>query len=681
MPRRAYLFFLFVFILSSHLAKAQLKSPNEFLPHKWGEQFTPHHLLVDYFEHVAANSENVLLEEYGRTMEGRPQILAVVSSAQNMARIEQIRKDNLIRAGVIEGTASDSKPIAIVWLGHSVHGNEAAGSESVLQTIYKLANSNEKETQSWLENTVVLVDPSLNPDGYSRYTNWYRQVNNKDVTPNTDDLEHSEPWPGGRTNHYYFDLNRDWAWQTQIESQHRVKKYKTWLPHVHADIHEQGVNSPYYFAPAARPYHDYITQWQDEFQHTIGGNHMKYFDENGWLYFTKEVFDLLYPSYADTYSTFNGAIGMTYEQGGSGRAGRSVQMENEDHLTLMDRVMHHHTAALSTIEISSKNADQLVNEFEKYFNTHRNNPKGVYKSYIIKGSNAQGKLEAFCNLLDKNEIIYGKADSGRSMRGYDYQSGKEGACKLETGDLVISAHQPMSVLVQVLFEPQTAIEDSLTYDITAWSLPYAYGLDAYAVKDKMDATGGYAFTKSNNNLISVKNPYAFVIPWESVKSAKFLGALMKAGIKVRTATKAFTLEDQPYNTGSLIATRADNRRMGQEFSNTVITLANEHQHNVRAVKTGGASAGSDLGSGNVELLEQPKILVLMEEGTSSYSYGTTWHFFEQVLDYPITRVRASSIGRADLSKYNVIILPEGGYYNVNKNEFDKINKWVRFCKS
>ena len=206
-------------------------------------------------------------------------------------------------------------------------------------------------------------------------------------------------------NHYLFDLNRDWAWQTQVESQGRLKMYHQWMPHIHVDLHEQGHNSPYYFAPAARPYHKYITDWQADFQKEIGQNHAKYFDQNGWLYFTRQVFDLLYPSYGDSWPIFNGAIGMTYEQAGGGRAGRAVLLANGDTLTLKDRVMHHHTTSLSTVEVASNNSARLIDQFETYYKNNLNNPQGEYKTYIIKGTNAPDKLKAFCHLMARQYVM------------------------------------------------------------------------------------------------------------------------------------------------------------------------------------------------------------------------------------------------------------------------------------
>ncbi|MBK9014665.1 MAG: hypothetical protein IPM82_11615 [Saprospiraceae bacterium] len=283
-------FALLTLLTASAHAQSHILTPDEFLPHKIGSQFTEHSLLVDYYQHVAANSDRVKLVEFGRTNQQRPQILAIVSSPENLRRIEEIRQNNLRSAGILPGTADNANPITIVWLGLSVHGNEAAGSEASMPLLYDLANPRNLETSEWLKNTVVLIEPSVNPDGYSRYTDWYRQASPALPDPNPASREHDEPWPGGRVNQYLFDLNRDWAWATQVETQNRLKIYNDWLPHVVADIHEQGYTDSYYFPPAAQPYHQYLSKWQADFQVEIGKNHAKYFDRNGWLYFTKGSF-------------------------------------------------------------------------------------------------------------------------------------------------------------------------------------------------------------------------------------------------------------------------------------------------------------------------------------------------------------------------------------------------------
>jgi hypothetical protein len=670
-------FFVCLFTFYSILLSAQnkLRSPDDFLMNQYGEQFTPHYLVVDYFRHVAANSDLVQLTEYGRTNQGRPLLLAIVSSKENMGKLEQIRQNNLRRAGLLSGTVDNTSPITIVWLSHSVHGNEAAGTESSMQTLYELTNPANLATKEWLKNTVVIIDPSLNPDGFDRYTHWYKNVANK--IPNTagESYEHHEPWPTGRVNHYQFDLNRDWAWLIQIESQQRLKSYRAWMPHVHADIHEMGATEPYYFAPAAAPYYDQITPWQRDFQVKIGKNHAKYFDTNNWLYFTKEVFDLFYPSYGDTYPTYNGSVGMTYEQGGIG-GGRAFRLPNSDTLTLKKRIAHHHTTALSTVEISANNATQLVSKFTEYFQKSQNNPSGTYKSFVIKGNNNTDKVQSFLSLLDKHGIQYGYADQNSSKpNAYDYNLGKSVTANITNKDIVISAFQPMSVLTQSLLEPNPRLEDSLTYDITAWSLPYAYGLDAYALTDRLSAKPMTTPFERKNTVTNIQKPYAYIGNWASMNNAQFLGGLLQKGIQVRTATQPFSIENIEYSHGTLIITRADNQHLGEKFDEIVLKCQAQYNQPLAPVKTGFSTKGADLGSEKMKLLKKPNILVLAGEEIGQLEFGQAWHYFEQQLNYPVTILHTKYLNKTDLSKYDLLVLPDGDYNIENSNE--KLSAWVK----
>ncbi len=656
------------------LAFAQLKSPDAFLPHRLGEQFTPHHILIGYFEHVAANSPNVKLLTYGASTQGRPLIVAVVSAPENLARLEDIRLNNLRRAGMAEGRPDVSLDRAIVGLGFSVHGNEAAGSESSMGVLYALANPNNAATQNWLKNTVVLLDPSLNPDGYSRYTSWYRDVSPITPDPRRDAREHREPWPGGRPNHYLFDLNRDWAWQTQAESRHRAKLYHQWLPHVYADIHEQGYNEPYYFAPAAEPYHTFITDWQRKFQVSIGQNHARYFDSEGWLYFTKERFDLLYPSYGDTYPTYMGSIGMTYEQGGIG-AGRAIIIENGDTLTLFDRVAHHQTTALSTIEIASQNAADLVRNFQAFYDRSRNNPPGIYKTFVIKASNPAGKIAGFAALLERNGIRYGKAGKNASAKGFDYRSGAETTVSIGENDLLVSAYQPVGTLAQILLEPQVQLTDSLTYDITAWSLPYAHGLEAYALKERVEPQGSFILPVPSSNLNAVQKPYAYVVRWQSMEDARFLSALTRQGIQARFAKLPFRIDGRDFAPGTLVITRADNRLAQDYFDQTLTATARQYKVDIHATRSGMVEKGADFGSSDLPMAAQPRIAVLSGEGAYSNSYGQVWHFLEKDLGYPFTALPANNMAALDLSEYDLLIMTDGNY-RLDDAAADRLGQWV-----
>ncbi len=660
----------------------KLLTPNEFLPHKLGEQFTEHSLLVSYFQHVAANSDRVKLTEFGRTNQKRPQVFAVVSSPENLRRIEDIRLNNLRNAGLVSGQADNANPITFVWLGFSVHGNEAAGSEASMGALYELCNPANSQTQEWLRNTVVLIEPSVNPDGYSRYTSWYRQASPQLPNPNPSATEHDEPWPGGRVNHYLFDLNRDWAWATQTETQNRLKVYNDWLPHVAADLHEMGYRSPYYFAPAAQPYHTFLTKWQRDFQVDIGKNNAKYFDANGWLYFTKEVFDLFYPSYGDTYPCFNGAIGMTYEQGGHSRAGRAISLPNGDTLTLADRVAHHQTTALSTVEISSKNAASLVQNFADYFKKSQSEPPGQYKSFVIKATNPAPKIKALTSLLDRHGIRYGKAGKAMNgVNGYEYasvspdgpdQSRGEGKFNISEADLIVSAYQPKGLLAQVLFEPTHELVDSMTYDITAWALPWAFGLDAFALKQRLDpASQGY-----DEATVAVPGgtPYAYLVPWNSMQSARFLADLLEKNIAVRYAEEPFEVEGKRWAAGTLVVTRADNRK-NSGFDATLRAAASARNVEVTGARTGFVSAGLDFGSSGYNLIDKPSVLVLSGEKTFNNEFGQVWHYFDRDIGYGATILDAEQLGSVQLNDYNTLILPEG-FYGFDDPTLGKIGEWV-----
>jgi hypothetical protein len=638
-----------------------IKSPSEFLGYELGTEFSRHHEVIAYYTYLASTvSDRVLLQPYGKTNERRPLILAYISSPENIKNIEAIRTNHLKNT---KGEG-DSKT-AIVWLSYNVHGNESVSTEASMQTIYELLT---KKT-AYLENTVVIIDPCINPDGRDRYVNWYNENKN---TPNTIDpksKEHHEGWLNGRSNHYMFDLNRDWAWLTQVESQQRLKVYNMWLPHVHVDFHEQGVDAPYYFAPAAEPYHEVITNFQRDFQVTIGKNHAKYFDENGWFYFTKEVFDLFYPSYGDTYPLYNGAIGMTYEQGGSGRAGLGILTRSGDTLTLKDRIAHHFTTGISTIEVASSNASQLNEEFKKFYT----NKNFKYKSYVLEGSD--DKVNALTHLLDQHEIEY-QFTKATTIKGFDYRSGKIKSNTIKDQALVISTDQPKGTLVKVLFEPNAKLTDSLTYDITAWSLPYAYGLDAIASETKVNATINPSVKTTLKSDIS-ENIYAYVGDWNSMNDARFLADLLKENIKVKFSKKPFTLEGKKYQRGSLIITQSDNKNK-KDFNIKLSEITTKHTKHLTATSTGFVDRGDDFGSSSIRLIKKSKIAILSGEPTSTLQFGEVWHFFEQQLNYPVTVLERDYLHADDLAEYDILVLPDGWYGSFYTKSIQKeLKEWVK----
>ncbi len=657
---------VFAFVVFS--ATAQLQSPSEFLGYKLGDQFTRHHRVVEYFQHVAENSPMVTLQEYGRTYEDRPLLLAYVGTESNLNQVETIRTDNLKRAGVMDGSPSTN--IGIVWLSYNVHGNEANSTEASMATIYELVRPG-SDKADWLENTLVIIDPCINPDGRDRYVNFYHQYGNMPFNPDPQSAEHHEPWPGGRQNHYLFDLNRDWAWQTQIESRERIEEYNKWLPHVHVDFHEQGYNSPYYFAPAAEPYHELITSWQRDFQVTIGKNHAKYFDQNNWFYFTKQRFDLLYPSYGDTYPTYSGAIGMTYEQAGHGMGGLGILKQEGDTLTLLDRLTHHKTTGLSTIEVTADNMDRVLTEFGKFFSTP---VPGTYKSFVLKSDN-QDKLDHLKSWLDTHGIEYGTASGARGLRGYNYNSKREESFSVNSNDLVVSVDQPKGTLAKILFEPKTTLTDSLTYDITGWAVPYFYGMEAYATSTLLSVNVSDQKSNFEPNPVP-ENTYAFFFKWKSFNDAQFLAHLQKNDVKVRFSEKRLMINGESFDPGTLIVSERDNGHLGSSFESTIVEYANTFKRKAYAVNTGFMDSGPDVGSSDIVYIEKPKIAMLSGEGTSVTNFGATWYFFEQELKYPVSMLDVGDISWVDLSQYNVLVMQEGRYGDLEERQMEKISDWV-----
>jgi hypothetical protein len=675
---RTTLLSILLLLSLSDLLTAQLQSPSEFLGYEIGERWTPHHLVMDYMRHVAEESDKVTLEQYGFTNENRELVYLVITSPENHENIEEIRTNNLKLTGLLDGEPTENQK-GIVWLSYNIHGNETSSSEAALLTIYDLVGSERAETDGWLQNTVVIMDPMVNPDGRERYVNWYRQMRGAEVNPALEAREHHEPWPGGRPNHYLFDLNRDWAWQTQVESQQRYSIYKQWFPHIHVDYHEQGFNAPYYFAPAAVPYHNAITDWQKEFQTAIGENHTQYFDEAFWLYFTKERFDLFYPSYGDTWPTFHGAIGMTYEMPGHSLSGLAVERAIGDTLTLKQRALQHFTTGISTVETASMNSQQVVNEFKNYFDKARNNPDGTYKTFVVKADNHPDKLYDLLSDLDTKLIEYGRAGSSRSMNGYDYSTGETQRVSIEADDILISVQQPQGNLVRVLFEPDPELADSLTYDITSWEAHYRFGLTGYALENRIEPSEPASADEFLNPEISGSNrPYAYISSWNSMHDARFLAEITENGVKARFSEIPFVIDGREYAAGSLVITRKDNRLMGNRFDEIVRKAADTHNRSLYGSTTGFVESGSDFGSSNIRFIGKPSAAVLMGEGTSSLNAGEIWHYFDQQLGYQATLIHADDVNRTDLSGYDVLVLPSGSYRDVlDDSAIEKISGWTR----
>lgn len=643
-------------LLTSATYAQIVQSPAQFLGYDSGEQFTYHHKAVSYLKHVAQASPRVQYVRYGTSYEGRELGLVIITAPQHAQKLERIRLNHLRACKLIPGKATESPSLPIVWLSYNVHGNEAACTEAALVTLYKLATG-QGDTTTWLDKSIVILDPCLNPDGQARYVQGFRQRASIHGNPDSHAWEHKEPWPTGRFNHYLFDLNRDWCWQTQTETRQRLSYYRNWMPHVHADFHEMGHNASYFFAPAAKPYHKVITPWQIKFQEDMGENHTRYFNKNNWRFFTGEVYDLFYPSYGDTWPMFTGTLGFTYEQAGSGDAGLSIARPTRDTLSLQDRISHHVVTGFSTLEASVAQADKLIEAQVQYFDLPLFTPPGPYTSFVIKQADRAQALNNLSDLLDRLMIQHsraGKDYAPTQMEGYSYRARNQRRFNIEEGDLIITTRQPQGRLVKVLFEPEAQLEDSLTYDLTAWSLPYAYGLETYGLTQVLNQGTGKP-VRSDTTAITQK-PYALLIPWRDISQANFLSAALQAGLQVRYATTEGNIKDYTFTPGTLAILAGENDR---DFAEVTQRLAYLHDVSLFVVPTGRMAKGSDLGSESWRLAASPRVALITGPGMEATAVGDLWYYFEQVLRYPVTLISTEQLDMTPLYSYHTIIIPDG----------------------
>ncbi len=606
-------------------------------------------------------------------------MLATVATPQNLANIDALRMSHMERLGMGDGIASGGNAPAIVWLSYNVHGNESVSSEASMEVLYRLADPANGQASAWLDDTIVLIDPMLNPDGRERYVNGYksrRALPAFNADPNA--WEHDEPWPSGRANHYLFDLNRDWAWQTQIESKQRVALYRQWYPHVHADFHEQGVDAPYYFAPAAEPFHRVITPFQRDWQNRLGTRNAQSFDQNSRLFFTGEVFDLFYPSYGDTWPTYNGAIGMTYEQGGSGRAGLGIETSEGDTLTLAYRIAGHVATSLNTVAVAAETRAELVREMEDYYQRAARGENAPYVGYVVSASRGTQSLRELTRILDANGIAYQAATQSVTATGYAYRRGQTETFTVSPGDLVIRSAQPNGTLAQVLMEPEAQIPDSLTYDITAWSLPYAHDLDAWAVTASLPVRTATWYEAEPTS--PERNAVAYVLPLESMDGLRVLADALEAGLSARLSTAAFRAGGSEFERGTVVFTRKGNdRRADGSFGEAVARIAQSYGVEPVALRSTRVDAGQDFGSAGVAFVEAPRIAVAAGDFASSLGLGEVWHFFEQQIGYPVTLADPADLMRAGaLYDYDVLVLPPGDYADVLTDErLSQLRDWMR----
>lgn len=642
--RHMKLISLAVFIAGTVASVTAQHDPSAFPRYHW------HHEVVAFAEELAGSSDRVALKTYGMTPEGRPLQLLAFGLPEHLAELDAIQTNQQRRAS---GEETDERwdALAVVWLSYDVHGNEASCTEAALEVMAELADPASDRAGKWLQRLLVLVDPCSNPDGHDRYVHMVQQRRTAQPNPDPAAWSHHEPWPGGRLNHYLFDLNRDWAWARQPETQARLREYNAWLPLVHGDFHEMGYDSPYYFAPAASPYHEQITPWQREFQVRVGQAAAADFDARGERYFTREDFDLFYPSYGDTYPMFRGAIGMTYEQGGGPRSGLAVTRENGKVLTLADRVANHVHSSFALLDVCLDQTPTLVREATNYFEKARQGGNGPFGAYLFPSE--QPGLEDLLSFFALHGIEFGHAaPPKKAMPGLDYLQGETRPITWNEHDWVVPVNQAQGTLLQVLMEPHPQLEDSLTYDITAWGLPFAHGLRCYGVEGQIEVEAAPAPSVAHTNMPTSQYGYA-VVP-RTAGARAWIAQAGAAGLAARVLTRDSWHGDRHLPPGTVCFLSDD-----QSTSQWAARLQEIAPAGIEviALESGLANRGIDLGSDAVRWLPLPRIAVLAGEGTRALSVGEIWWHFESEWGITPTLIEAKDL--PDLAEFDVLVVPAG----------------------
>ena len=678
----------------------KVPTPESVLGYKIGQRHTPHHLIEKYIEAIAAASDRVKVMKYGKSSQGRWLYHVVISTPENLKRIPEIKKNIKILAlrekkpqpAEVDSIVKDT-PV-ITMLNYNVHGGEASACEAALRTIYQLAAGTDEDTLKVLDQVLTIVDPVQNPDGHDRYVNFINGylVDYEDAQTGT--YEHSEPWPGGRSNAYFFDLNRDWFLMTQVESQQRVKAVVDWMPQVAPDFHEMGTNSTYYFPPPMKPHNHLFTEVTSKWWEIFGKANAKAFDEFGWNYYTQESFDYFYPGYGGSLPTYLGGIAMTYEQA-SARSRNALRSDGTV-LTLKEATHHHFITSMATLITSAEKREAKLRDFYKYF-----------VELIDKGANGDirevyippADPVRFNKLIHKLQVLGGKVEIAQAefkvVKAHDYFMAKKQDVTLPKGTAIVSLAQWSGNALRTVLEPQSPLDPeflkeererfdknmgSRFYDLTAWSLPLTYGIPAYcanttAAVERETAPEITDIKPAVKELGKAK--VAYLIPPDTNANISLVGRLMQAGHKLTVATLKFKLNDKEYPPGTVVVrVHRNNEKLLPDLN----SLIKETGGYADVADTGYTPEGIDLGSNNVRNLKDIKIALMGDNPFSSSNFGAIRYLFEKVHGFKYSAVRASGFSRFPLEKYNVLILPDswgGGFADtIGKRGIEKLKDWV-----
>ena len=653
------------YFLKDHISYNQeIPKPSDFTlgNQEIGNSHISHDRLVNYMTALANSSDRISISKRGKTFEGRPLILLTITSKENHQKIESIRKEHL-SLNTNNSKKDYSQMPVVLYQGYSIHGNEPSGSNAAMLYAYHLAASNSKELLNALKNSIILLDPCFNPDGLQRFAHWANT--NKSINPNPDnnDREFDENWPKGRTNHYWFDMNRDWLPVQLPESQSRIKTFHQWSPNVLTDHHEMGTNSTFFYQPGIPSRVNPLTPEKNQIiTAQIGKFHEKRLSEIGSLFYSEEDYDDFYYGKGSTFPDINGSIGILFEQASSRG---SLQNSVNGLLSFPFTIKNQLTTSLSTLEAAVEMKNTLLNYQSNFFknsNKKASNKKNEY--YLITDQKDKSKIFEFYKVLNKHKIITKKLSKNLVVNNVSY--------KIDNS-ILVPKNQNKIRLIEAMFEKRKSFKDSLFYDISAWSFLHAFDLE-YTNYYSKENYKKLALSKPVGS-ISNKNEYAYLFSWDDYYSPKVLYDLLQSGIRVKVGTKRFSVESKNFDYGTILIPVSNQKLSSSEINNKIELISKKSGINFYGYKSSHTN-GIDLGSNDFKNVSKPNIALIVGEGVTSYDAGEIWHLLDTRYEIPLTKIKKSNISNYDLSNYSTIIMVNGRY-DFDSKTTEKIKKWVQ----
>ncbi|RNC83027.1 MAG: zinc carboxypeptidase [Balneola sp.] len=654
-----------------------IPTPKSVLGAELGEWHVRHDQLVQYMYAVAEASDRVTISEYARSHGNRALLSLVITSPENQRNIDEIKRRHVSLSDpeASEDLDISSMPV-VVQLSYSVHGNEPSGANASLAVVYHLAAAQGREIDELLDNAIVLVDPNINPDGLNRFAHWANMHKSKNVlVTDPDSREYSEVWPGGRTNHYWFDLNRDWMLVQHPESKGRIAKFQEWKPNILTDHHEMGSNSTFFFQPGIPSRtHPLTPQRNQDLTANIAEYHADELDQIQSLYYTRESFDDFYYGKGSTYPDVQGSIGILFEQASSrGHAQETIHGVLEFPFTIRNQVKASHSTLKAALDLRE---ELLEHQRLFYLEAQREALRSPVKAYVFGEEADQARTFHLAEMLNHHKIEVYELDQDVSKGGESFAEGTA---------FVVPTNQPQFKLITAMFERRTEFTDSLFYDVSAWTMPYAFNLPFAELNSRdfnEDILGGRfeGEMKSTGELIGGESNYAYVFEWDEYYTPRALYRLLDAGVRAKVASRQFsgvTQEGQKIFDFGTIMIPLGFQEDKEKVHELVQTIAEEDGIKVYSLSTGLSTSGIDLGSNNFRNLEKPSVAILAGSGTNQYEIGEAWHLFDQRYHMPLTILDKSDFGGADLARYNVLIMTGYNYSDLSGGQVDEIKDWVR----